>query len=103
MNTRSCLGTLSLAGLLAFLAGCPNPQTYGTPRTIATAVGAESATYTVVVDRVGTIRYRGGIDSDRTHLTPDATPYLADALEDLLAGRAPRVPESRALGCALAR
>lgn len=34
MNTRSCLGTLSLAGLLAFLAGCPNPQTYGTPRTL---------------------------------------------------------------------
>ena len=34
MNTRSCLGTLSLAGMLAFLAGCPNPQTYGTPRTL---------------------------------------------------------------------
>lgn len=34
MNTRSCLGALSLAGLLAFLAGCPNPQTYGTPRTL---------------------------------------------------------------------
>lgn len=71
--------------------------------TIATAVGAESATYTLVVDRVGAIRYRGGIDSDRTHLTPAATPYLADALEDLLAGRAPRVAESRALGCALTR
>lgn len=34
MNTRSCLGAVSLVGLVTFLAGCPNPQTYGTPRTL---------------------------------------------------------------------
>ncbi len=68
---------------------------------IATAIGAEFATYTVVVDRGGVIRYRGGIDSDRTHLTESATPYLSDALDALLAGHTPRVAEAKALGCAL--
>ena len=68
---------------------------------LAAAVGAESATFTIVVERGGAIRYRGGIDSDRTHLTPQATPYLGDALDDLLAGRAPRLAEAKALGCAL--
>jgi hypothetical protein len=68
---------------------------------LARALGAEWATYTVVVDREGRVEYAGGIDSDRVHLTPDTMPYLANALEDLLGGRAPRVRTSKALGCAL--
>lgn len=68
---------------------------------LANAFGAESATYTVVVDREGHIRYRGGFDSDRVTRHPDATPYVRDALEDLLAGRPPRRPETNALGCML--
>jgi hypothetical protein len=68
---------------------------------LARALGAEAATYAVVLDRLGRVHYAGGIDSDRVHLTSDATPYLADALEDLLAGRVPRVRISKALGCAL--
>lgn len=68
---------------------------------LANALGAEYATYTVVVDCKGVVRYRGGIDSDKTHLHDDATPYLRDALDDLLAGRPPRRPEAKTLGCAL--
>ena len=68
---------------------------------VARRVGAEFATYTIVVDTGGTIRYRGGIDSDRSHLTDDATPYLGDALDDLLAGRPPGTAEAKTLGCAL--
>ncbi|HEY8074072.1 MAG TPA: redoxin family protein [Labilithrix sp.] len=69
----------------------------------ADALGAEFATYTVILDRDGRVRYAGGIDSDRTHLTGDAHAYLRDALDDLLAGREPRVARGKALGCALAR
>ena len=69
----------------------------------ADALGAEFATYPVILDRDGRVRYAGGIDSDRTHLTDDARAYLRDALDDLLAGRAPRVARGKALGCALAR
>ncbi len=68
---------------------------------VARALGARNATYTLVVDAHGTVLYAGGIDSDRTHLTNQATPYVADALDDLLAGRAPRAPEGKVLGCAL--
>lgn len=67
----------------------------------ADATGAEYATYAVVVDRSGVIRYYGGIDTDRSHLRQGARPFLRDALEDLLAGRIPRVSHGEALGCAL--
>jgi hypothetical protein len=68
---------------------------------IAQALGAEYAGYTVIVDRDGSVRYRGGLDSDRVRLREDATAYVREALADLVGGRAPRVPEGKALGCAL--
>jgi hypothetical protein len=68
---------------------------------LADALGAEYATYSVVVDARGRVRYRGGIDTDKSHMHDDATPYLKDALDDLLADREPRVSAREALGCAL--
>ena len=68
---------------------------------LAEALGAEYATYTVVLDAGGRVRYRGGIDTDKNRLTADAQPYLRDAVDDLLAGREPRRSEGKALGCAL--
>jgi hypothetical protein len=68
---------------------------------LANQLGAEYATYSVVVDREGRVLYRGGIDTDKTHLRDDTTPYLKDALDDLLAGHAPRVAEGKTLGCSL--
>lgn len=68
---------------------------------VAGALGAEFSTYSVIVDERGDVRYRGGIDSDHIRIRKDSTPYLADALDDLLAGRAPRVAETEAYGCAL--
>ncbi len=68
---------------------------------LARAVDAEYATYSVVLDDQGRVRYHGGIDSDKDHLHDDATPFLGNALDDLLAGHAPRVAEGKALGCAL--
>lgn len=68
---------------------------------LANALGAEFATYTVVVDRSGEVHYRGGIDSDKRRLHSDTIPYLRDALDDLLAGKAPRRAEGKTLGCSL--
>ncbi len=68
---------------------------------VANALGAEYATYTVVVDEAGQVRYHGGIDSDKTHLHDDATPYLGAALDDLVAGRPARAGSNEGLGCAL--
>jgi len=69
--------------------------------TLAKAMGAESATYSVVLDRAGHVQYAGGVDDDRSHLQGDATPYLHDALVDVLDGRTPRRTSGKALGCAL--
>ena len=68
---------------------------------LADAVGADYATYSVVLDPQGRVRYRGGIDSDKDRLHDDPQSFLRDAVEDLLAGREPRVAEGKALGCAL--
>lgn len=68
---------------------------------LADAVGADYATYSVVLDPQGRVRYRGGIDSDKDRLHDDSQTFLRDAVDDLIAGREPRVAEGKALGCAL--
>ncbi len=70
---------------------------------LADALGARYASYAVVLDSSARVRYHGGIDTDRTHLHDEATEYLADAVDDLLADREPRVAEGKTLGCALQR
>ena len=68
---------------------------------LANALGAEYATFTVVIDADGRVRYRGGLDSDKNTLHDDAKPFVRDAIGDLLAGHDPRVPEGKTLGCSL--
>jgi hypothetical protein len=79
----------------------PGPIFIDSGARLAKSLGAVYATYTVVVDPQGQVRYRGGIDTDKTHLKADRTQFLADALDDLTAGRPPRRPEGKTLGCAL--
>lgn len=79
----------------------PFPLLVDPHATLANALGAEYATYTVVVDRNGAVRYRGGIDSDKRKIHADATPFLQDALDDALAGVTPRRLEGKTLGCVL--
>jgi hypothetical protein len=79
----------------------PGPIFIDAGARLAKSLGAVYATYTVVVDPQGQVRYRGGIDTDKTHLRDDRTPFLADALDDLTAGRPPRLAEGKTLGCAL--
>jgi Redoxin len=81
--------------------GYPFPILLDRGARIADAVGARYASYAVVLDATGRIHYRGGIDSDKTHLHEGATAYLEDALDALLDHREPRVAEGKTLGCAL--
>lgn len=68
---------------------------------LANLLNAEFATHAIIVDQRGRVRYSGGIDSDKNHMRPSATPYLRHALDDLLAGNEPRRPDREPLGCAL--
>lgn len=81
--------------------GYPFPIFLDPGARLADALGAKYASYTVIVNAHGEVLYRGGIDSDKTHLRASATPYLRNALDDLLAGHAPRQPEAKTLGCSL--
>jgi hypothetical protein len=81
--------------------GYPFPILVDEGGKIAKSVGATYAGHAFVFDRAGAVLYQGGIDSDRVHLTDDATPYLRNALADLVAGRSPRVADAKVLGCAL--
>jgi peroxiredoxin len=67
------------------------------------ALGAKYATYSVLLDPSGRVRYRGGFDSDRHPLSAHPKTYLADAIDAVLAGRAPDPAETKTLGCALER
>ena len=62
---------------------------------------AEYATYSVVVDASGKVLYRGGFDSDKSHLRDDRASYLADAIDDVLGRRPIRRAEAKTLGCTL--
>ncbi len=79
----------------------PFPVVVDTGARLANQLGAEYATYTVVMNRSGQVLYRGGIDSDKQKLHADASMYLRDALADLTAGKQPRRSEGTALGCML--
>jgi peroxiredoxin len=81
--------------------GYPFPLVIDHGGALARRLGAVYATETFVLDRSGTVRYHGGIDSDKRRLHEDAIPFLRDALDDLLAERPLRRTESKALGCAL--
>jgi peroxiredoxin len=81
--------------------GYPFPILLDPGAAIAQALDAEVASYAVVLDRAGNVQYAGGLDSDRANLSADATLYLPDALDDLLAGTPLRRATGKALGCAL--
>lgn len=83
--------------------GYPFPILTNPSGSLADSLGAEYATYTVVLDAEHRVRYQGGIDSDKQHLTEDARFYLRNALDDLIEGRSPAVPMGKTLGCALRR
>jgi len=67
------------------------------------ALGAKYATYSVLLDPQGRVRYRGGFDSDRHPLSAHPKAYLDEAIAAVLAGRDPNPAETKTLGCALER
>lgn len=83
--------------------GYPFPLLSDPEGRLARAFDVEYATHSVVVDRQGRVRYSGAIDSDKTMLHKDARPYLAEVLEDLLGGGAPRHTRTEPMGCVLER
>jgi hypothetical protein len=55
-----------------------------------------STPFVIAADRFGNIKYRGSVSGDEGKKT-----FLADALEDLTAGRSVRQASGRGIGCAI--
>ena len=79
------------------------PAVVDRSRAVATRAKATITPQAVVVDRAGTVRYRGRIDNayaDFGKPRQQVTSHdLRDALDALLAGRPIAKPETEALGC----
>ena len=94
-------GSMDIDRSAAIRHGYPFPILRDAGGRLAQRLAARHAGYAVIIERDGSVHYRGAIDSDRFHLHDDATPFLADALSDLLSGREPRRVETESFGCAL--
>lgn len=76
------------------------PYVYGFDESqeIGKAYGATNTPQFFVLDKTRTIRYMGAMD-DNQNETKVKKQYLRDAVEALLAGKAPEVSETRPVGC----
>ena len=75
-------------------------------RAIADRLGADRTCVAVVVDGRGMLRYRGAIDDQYAYTSrkPDPTrSYLADALDQILAGKPVEVATTEVQGCPIQR
>ncbi len=70
---------------------------------VADLFGAQTTPHVFVIDRGGILRYRGAVDDVSFRLRRPTRFYLDEAVEALLAGRLPDVPQSPAYGCTIVR
>ena len=66
---------------------------------VALAYGALRTPHFYVFDQARNLRYTGRMDDNPRNPGKETTHELRDALDDLLAGRSPRVPVTNPLGC----
>jgi peroxiredoxin len=76
------------------------PYVKDADQSVARAFGAQCTLHAFVLDRERRLRYRGRID-DARNPAKVTTHDLRDAVDDVLAGRPVRVPETAAFGCRL--
>jgi peroxiredoxin len=70
--------------------------------TVGTAYGAKTTPHMFVIDRKGTVVYAGAIDDDAAGGSETtARNYVAEALDDVTAGKAVRVAETKPYGCSV--
>jgi len=83
--------------------GFPFPYLHDESQAVARAYGATHTPHLFVFDKNLGLAYTGAVDDDSSYKTRKKVekPYLRDALDDLVAGRPVRVPETHAIGCTI--
>lgn len=69
----------------------------------ADAVGATRTPEIYVVDKNGMLVYQGAVDDRKIPTETGETPYLTNALDELLAGKSVSSPHESAWGCSIKR
>jgi peroxiredoxin len=80
--------------------GWPMPYLRDESQDVARAYGAKTTPDCFVIDAEGRIAYRGAPDADYADPSHNAA-SLRDALDAVLAGAAPAVPETEPVGCSI--
>jgi thiol-disulfide isomerase/thioredoxin len=68
---------------------------------VARAFGASVTPEAFLFDKAGKLAYHGTIDDNRQDAGKVKAHYLKDALDAVVAGKAPAVPETKGLGCSI--
>jgi thiol-disulfide isomerase/thioredoxin len=68
---------------------------------VARAFGASVTPEAFLFDKSGKLAYHGTIDDNRQEPDKVKARYLKDALDAVVAGKAPAVPETKGLGCSI--
>ena len=68
---------------------------------VARAFGASVTPEAFLFDKSGKLAYHGAIDDNRKEPDKVKERYLKDALDAVVAGKAPAVPETKSLGCGI--
>jgi peroxiredoxin len=66
---------------------------------VAKAYGARTTPHMFVIDKDGKVAYSGAIDNDPEGDRTDRVNYVAQALDELLAGKSVSKPETKSYGC----
>src|SRR5262245_51633704 len=68
---------------------------------VARAFGASVTPEAFLFDKAGKLAYHGTIDDNRKQADQVKARYLEDALDAVVAGKPPAVPETKGLGCGI--
>jgi thiol-disulfide isomerase/thioredoxin len=95
------------AGIRKFLKDekVPYPILIDKGNAVADMFAAKTTPHIFVIDAKGYLRYEGAIDDDTKGERPadEVTHYLADALDELLAGKEVTTKNSKPVGCSIKR
>ena len=84
-------------------AGIPYPILRDERNAYADAVGATRTPEIYLIDKSGTLVYQGAVDDRKVPTELGETPYLKNALDEVLAGKSVSTPHVSAWGCSIKR
>ena len=68
---------------------------------VARAFGASVTPEAFLFDKTGKLAYHGTVDDNHLDASKVQKRYLIDALDAVVAGKAPALPETKSLGCGI--